>query len=1142
MSKSPNSPPVSADARFVLRTPLLPLQSFLDWTAAGTGVSVEAVRNARAHLRRLIDQPVVREALYLASPGLVGDIPLWEREPHSVRGQKIERALVRYVSRMSTRATPFGLFSGVAVGHVGENTQLACVDAGAYRRSTRLDNDYLFALCSALREIPALREALHWRPNSSLYSLAGRYRYAEARLRGTLRSYHLVAIGSMSYIADTLERARGGASLQALARALVADDPEIEMGEAEAFIDELVESQVLECDLEPAVTGLEPLAGLLAILEAIAPSARVTGVLRGVSARLAALDERGVGCDIAAYEDIEDSLRELPAAIDKARLFQVDLIKPAPEAVLGRGLVDTVARGVEVLRRLTPQPGSGLLDRFREAFRERYESRELPLVEVLDEESGIGFGTSDDPAASGAPLVADLRFAPRAGDGQETWTDFHHELLRRLEHIWAEGGRELVLGDDDIDALSASQPARQPDAFSVLGAVRASSPQALAEGDFEVDLRSAAGPSGARLLGRFCHGSEPVHELVRAHLRAEEALRPEACFAEVVHLNEGRLGNILCRPVLRSYEIPFLGRSGAPPERRLPVQDLLVSVRGERIVLRSRSLDREVVPRLSTAHNFSRRSIGIYRFLCALQAQDGDAVSWSWGPLARARFLPRVRWGRVLFTRARWLLDERALAPLAEAVRTRRHKRAKPDTRTDAKPGEAAAAEQRALAEQRSIFEALLGLREALGLPRHVRLGEGDNELAVDLDNPLSALSFAHLVAKRSSATLYEFDPEPARQPARGPEGRFTHELVLLFTRDPSAARTGAREDMKTAPALASAAVEDDVPARGTPARGVPARGTPAVGTPVVAAAASAVPRSFAPGGPWLYLKLYTGVSTADTVLRDVIAPVRELAFDSGAAQQWFFLRYHDTGPHLRVRFRGPPGRLYSEVLPAAHAALQPLIEDGSVWRVQIDTYERELERYGGAAGIELYEEIFWHDSDAVLDIVELLEGDAGADARWRLALRGADMLLDDFGMSTRARRELMARARDSFRAEFRADTAMFKKIGERFRAERGELERLLGADPADDAASDLAPGLELLARRSERVRAAIGAYLDRVSNRDSAIHMLERCASSVVHMHVNRMLHVSQRAQELVLYDFLHRWYAARSARKTTLTKSTEK
>ena len=76
----------------------------------------------------------------------------------------------------------------------------------------------------------------------------------------------------------------------------------------------------------------------------------------------------------------------------------------------------------------------------------------------------------------------------------------------------------------------------------------------------------------------------------------------------------------------------------------------------------------------------------------------------------------------------------------------------------------------------------------------------------------------------------------------------------------------------------------------------------------------------------------------------------------------------------------------------------------GEIWNVQLDTYVRELERYGGATGMPLCERIFQADSEAVLSIVEALSGDAGADARWRLALAGIDRLHDDIGFDLPAR------------------------------------------------------------------------------------------------------------------------------------------
>jgi SAM-dependent methyltransferase len=138
-------------------------------------------------------------------------------------------------------------------------------------------------------------------------------------------------------------------------------------------------------------------------------------------------------------------------------------------------------------------------------------------------------------------------------------------------------------------------------------------------------------------------------DVVLAENVMEHVTDPDAVFAEVAHLPEGRIGNVLCRPVLRDYEIAYLGGSGAPPDRQLPAADLRVSVRDDRIVLRSVRLDREVIPRMTTAHNYTWRSLPVYRFLCLLQHQGVAAgLQWDWGPLAEAPFLPRVRCGRVV--------------------------------------------------------------------------------------------------------------------------------------------------------------------------------------------------------------------------------------------------------------------------------------------------------------------------------------------------------------------------------------------------------------------------------------------------------------------------------------------------------------
>src|SRR5512139_3131868 len=134
-------------SRFVLRTPVLPFDVLATWDGS------------RATLRALVEQPAIREALYVASPELEAQIAAWLGEPEL--NVAVERALVRYVSRMASRSTPFGLFASVSVGHVGTATDLAIAERETAARHTRLDNDFLFALCSDV--VKTERHALRYK-------------------------------------------------------------------------------------------------------------------------------------------------------------------------------------------------------------------------------------------------------------------------------------------------------------------------------------------------------------------------------------------------------------------------------------------------------------------------------------------------------------------------------------------------------------------------------------------------------------------------------------------------------------------------------------------------------------------------------------------------------------------------------------------------------------------------------------------------------------------------------------------------------------------------------------------------------------------------------------------------------------------
>ncbi len=1138
------------DGFLAIRTPLLPLDVLVQWSQGlkAPGALPEEREAALAEDRALLRQrlrahvadPVVREALFIASPSLDESLPAWLERPDSEAGLKVEHTLVRYLARMAGRATPFGLFAGHAVGSLGDGAALRMGGRSGIRRHTRLDMDYVTALVAHVCRSPEAVRQLRYVPNSSIYRAGGQLRYLESRQTSRERSYHLVAVEPAPVLDATLARAGaalGGVTLDALAGPL-AEEAEVPREEALEYLESLVAAQLLVPAWAPLVTGPEPLPALLEQARAMPVLAPVCEKLAAVGEALARIDSQPVGLPPVTYREAAQPLESLPVPLEMSRLFQVDMFRAPGEVRLPRGVVDEVMRGVSALRRIVPaQADSHPIARFKQRLLERYEGRAVPLLEALDEESGIGFSTAQAPGAGTGPLLAGFRFPAKGERESPRWEPRFSYLLHRMEEVRRTGARELVLDEQDVKAMEAPKGAELPEAFGVVGSLLAESASAVDAGRYRFLLENVHGPSGAVYLGRFCHGDSALEEAVRRYLHAEEALRPDAIFAEVVHLPEGRVGNVICRPALRGHDLVFLGQSGVAPEARIPMSDLWVSVEEGRVVLRSQRLGREVIPRLSNAHNFSARGLGAYRFLCTLQSQGRGGLSFQWGPLADSPFLPRVVVGRVVLEPATWTVRGSILKAWGEARGVAR-------------------------------FEAVQRYREQVGLPRWVCLRDGDNQLPVDLDNVLCVETLVQLVRSRSGAALEELLPGPEDVCVEGDAGRYTHEVVIPFVRRQPEARSGvvgaeagAREarSVEAPGAGASALAAKDSAAGTREARPVTAPGAGAgasaamdsaagvrearlVEAPGAVAGASAasartlaaVPfkRRFPPGSEWLYLKLYAGTGTLERLLRTSLLEAVRKVEASGAADRWFFIRYHDPEPHVRLRFHGDPRRLESEVWPVLRETCEAALAVDEAWRVQLDTYERELERYGGPTGMALCEAFFHADSEAVLSLLEAYPGDEGADARWRLALRGLDGLLDALSLSLEEKAAVTRRLRQSFAAEHKVEKRFEEQLNTRYRKESRALEALLRATPADGG--PWRPGLEILQRRAERLAPVAGA-LRRAGTEGQLTEPVASLASSFLHMHVNRMLPADQRAQELILYDFLSRLYRSRQARMKT-------
>ena len=144
-----------------------------------------------------------------------------------------------------------------------------------------------------------------------------------------------------------------------------------------------------------------------------------------------------------------------------------------------------------------------------------------------------------------------------------------------------------------------------------------------------------------------------------------------------------------------------------------------------------------------------------------------------------------------------------------------------------------------------------------------------------------------------------------------------------------------------------------------------------------------------ASGKNWLAAYLYYA-EPWEKLLVEAVDPFVNEVFEQKWADQFFFIRYWEKGPHIRLRFKGSAGVLenetrselqdhfarYYQSLPSARE--EPSwedIEEEHVWfpnnSVQFIDYEPETERYGGPVGILIAEKQFELSSRVILEIIK---------------------------------------------------------------------------------------------------------------------------------------------------------------------------
>jgi thiopeptide-type bacteriocin biosynthesis protein len=212
--------------------------------------------------------------------------------------------------------------------------------------------------------------------------------------------------------------------------------------------------------------------------------------------------------------------------------------------------------------------------------------------------------------------------------------------------------------------------------------------------------------------------------------------------------------------------------------------------------------------------------------------------------------------------------------------------------------------------------------------------------------------------------------------------------------------------------------------------------------------------------------------------------------------------------------------------------ALAKYIEEDLLWKIQIDTYQRELKRYG-FENILYAESLFSIESNMVVDVLPHMQVDD--QLRWRMTVLMIDELLNCFVFTVEGKNKLLLELKEGYSVEFGMNKGLKIHLDAKFRKERKDLAALLEQNEMEN---------EQLLMCKERIALAVEelipiAQLLILKNEQKQLQVdFQSLIKSFIHMLCNRCFLSKPREQEFVVYYLMSKYYQSKLAREKSKSK----
>ena len=1039
---------------FMVRNSLRPLK---DYESTFSGEC-----DIRENLKDKFSEPSINEALIVASNVLSKAFLNNGLYKGTKESQQIKESLIKYFIRLSTRPTPFGLFSGISVGRFGDASEIIISKSPKHIKRARPDMEWIYGVIKTAEANPEIKRTLRIRFNDFSYVNGNRMEKPDKTLlqqSDTINNIHEITSIRYTRLVKRVEEICGDfCKYSELVTILKMENGFDDDVKVESFLNQLLENEFLITELRPPLTNIDALDYMIGVFikeKHIPEVGEYATKLLHIKNAISSFNFGCIGDGIGLYNEIVQLMGEL---FKCENYLQVDMKIHTEKNSLDVRLKRELERFVAAMYKIAPfLMISEEMEHYKALFIEKYGYNvEVAVFELLDNDIGLGF----------PPHY-------KVGNGREhkksksATKNFNSVLNDKIVLALKEGKKVVEVTDKDIELINAQEQSVKiknildfPQSFELYFLAHSGIIDTNKESDYYFTVAPAiASGNTARTFGRFRDLlSEDESAYLKEDIEKQKQFLDDYIIAEITELpSSGRLSNVSINESDYDYQIA-LSTNCNEQQKVLSVKDLYIGVdsKSNSFYIRSKTLDKKVIVTTTNMVNPLLGS-GVLRFLREISSIYKLNPISSIASIVNNSFAytPRIVYGKVIIKPETWIITQYILG-CREGM-------------------------------TEDFDNKIKDYRRTYQIPRYVFLNEADKRLLLDLENRehrniiYNTLKGNNLKSVILSEIGCGFDDFIATDEQHN---HYVTEIVVPFSVSPESYDKKNREN-------------EVIPT-----------GSNISNNSILFNKKESM---LLPGNDgWLFFKLY-GCSKRRNELITLIYDKLERI--SSLIQKYFYINYTDPEPHVRLRVQANVGML-PEVFWDIMQWFEKLRIDGIISKVTIESYLREVERYGGSKLIARAEECFFENSRFAMEIIKKQRYDNSDFNIDVIGIAFIIFVLDSFGVNDEAKAGFLYTITDrkSYRKLFQQNRKIFMEAVDRGNWFYGNL---------DESYVEI---FALMDKTGIKLKSYATAIYE-CDKRGELTSSIESILRSVIHMFCNR---VGDNAWENKIYILArHAYYA---------------